>query len=121
MCVRIHLLSTPAGQINRILTAVCITVVLMITVIGLATPVRAQHGPAGIAENLVLWLRADSACTDTNCTDPATPGEQVACWHDLSGNGNVARGAETDRIAAASARLNDQPVIRFSGGYFSVP
>lgn len=39
----------------------------------------------------------------------------------LSGNGNVARGAQTDRIAAVSARLNDQPVIRFNGGYFSVP
>lgn len=44
--------------------------------------------PAGVGNNIVLWLNADTAVYKPN-QQVAVPGNRVGEWHDISGNGYV--------------------------------
>ena len=58
--------------------------------------------------NPIVWLRADSAGTDT------------PMWRDISGNGYDAA-FTTDLVKSADTLLNFNPAFRFDGTALSVP
>ncbi|MBR5728686.1 MAG: hypothetical protein IKX61_00550, partial [Prevotella sp.] len=63
---------------------------------------------AAQVSNPIVWLRADSAGTDT------------PVWRDISGNGYDAV-FTTDSVKSADTLLNFNPAFRFDGNTLSVP
>ncbi len=45
--------------------------------------------PAGVGNNIVMWLSPDTAVYRNTSGTPATTGQRVREWHDISGNGYV--------------------------------
>jgi len=71
--------------------------------------------PGGVDAGLTLWLDADDASTlyqETACTNLATAGEGVGCWHDKSGQDNHVTGTAEPTVTAAG--LNGKTVLDFA-------
>jgi hypothetical protein len=68
------------------------------------------NGPGGVG-GVSMWWRADTGVT--------TSGSEITTWADQSGSGNNLTGPAGFRpVAATSAALNNQPVVRYSGAQY---
>ncbi|MDA9563313.1 hypothetical protein N9R81_01400, partial [Flavobacteriales bacterium] len=79
------------------------------------------EGPAGVGKTdgsseLVLWLKANSSVYNDAGTTPATNGQSIQQWNDLSGNANhVTQTVAGDKPTYVTGEINSQPVVRFDG------
>lgn len=71
--------------------------------------------PAGVGNNIVLWLSPDTAVYRNTSGTPANTGQRVREWHDISGNGYVfvnSGGARRPRFITDYGR----PMLDFVNG-----
>lgn len=74
--------------------------------------------PAGIgdSENMIMWLSPDTAVFNSS-GQPATEGQNIHEWHDISGNGFIFRNTRNSRRPNFTTIGNDN-YIDFSSGDF---
>jgi hypothetical protein len=85
------------------------------------TPVFSSGGQAANApipkQTLGLWLRADTAAySDLSGTIPATNGQTLPCWKDMSGNGyNAIQSSSAYQPTFITNAINGLPEVQFNG------
>lgn len=73
--------------------------------------------PAGIGNNIVLWLSPDTAVYRNTSGAPAVSGDRVAEWHDISGNGFVFK-PNRSRNKPLYTTSGVKKMLNFKGGDF---
>ena len=97
-------------------------VLFLLTIAGLGTYSNAcaLEGPAGVNDDIKLWLDANPKYLhkDASCSNKVTgTGDVVHCWEDRSGNSADAKqwGGSNPRLPTYAAHtINGQPVLQFN-------